>query len=92
MELDKSLLLAYCISYQNYIRYSNISQLTNNIIIDSNGNERISPYFIISDKSFNMMSSMAKVLGIGVRNRIGLDIKVIKEDSLMAQLLAKKSA
>lgn len=87
---DRALVLAYSISYQTYIFAVSASTKMDNVTMDDFGNLKVHPYFTISEKSFNNMDKMAKALGIGVKNRVGLDIKEEKEKSFLEVISEKE--
>lgn len=85
---DISLLQAYCVSYQKYINAINQSADQMDTFMDDFGNVKVHPYFSIADKCLSQMDKVAKALGIGVRNRIGIEPK--KDDSNdIASVIAK---
>lgn len=90
LESDRAYLLAYAIAYQNYMFYVNLSASLDHISSDLNGNEKIHPYFTVADRCFNQMEKAATKLGIGARNRIGLEIKKPKT-GLMADILNRRN-
>lgn len=88
-EIDRSLLLFYSISYQKYINSVTQSAMNDDTTIDDYGNVKIHPHFLIADKCFKHMNDMAKQLGIGVRSRVGLEIKREKKKGIM-DILSKE--
>lgn len=80
--LDRAILLSYCISYQKYIDAVVRSEESDNCTMDDIGNLRVHPYFTISKDCLTQMIKLSNVLGIGVRNRVGLDIKKEKKVSV----------
>jgi len=85
-ELDRGILIAYCISYQKYIHAVTQSANNDDTTMDDFGNLKVHPHFTIADKCLTQMNRLAGILGIGVRNRQGLDIKKGKKSSMMAIL------
>ena len=90
-EKDISLLQAYCVSYQKYINAINQSADKLDITHDDFGNEKVHPYFTIADKCLSQMDKISKTLGIGARNRVGLDIKKGKKKSIFDTLDQEES-
>lgn len=86
---DISLLQAYCVSYQKYINAINQSAEQMDTFMDDFGNVKIHPYFSIADKCLSQMDKLSKALGMGARNRIGLEIKEKKTAGIM-DILAKE--
>lgn len=89
-ELDRAVLLAYCISYQKYIDAVVRSEEADNTTMDDIGNLRVHPYFTIADKCLTQMNKLANTLGIGSRNRLGLDITKQKKKSVFYMLNEKE--
>jgi len=85
-EKDLSLLQSYCVSYQKYINAINQSALELDTTIDSFGNVKVNPYFTIADKCLSQMDKLAKALGLGAKNRVGLEIQKPKEKSFMDKM------
>ena len=83
LELDRGMLLSYAISYQNYMLLVKRSSEVDHTTMDDFGNLKVSPYYTMADKALAQMQKLAKDLGIGVRNRIGLDIKAEKKKSML---------
>lgn len=88
MEMDRAYLLTYAIAYQNYMFYINLSKELDHTSSDMTGNIKIHPYFSVADKCFNQMEKAATKLGIGIKNRVGIEIKEETNESLMAKLLS----
>lgn len=82
-DLDQSLLLFYAISYQKYINAVVKSEQLDDVTMNEAGDLKVHPYFQIADKCFSHMSKCAATLGLGVRNRIGLELKKEKKKSMM---------
>lgn len=80
--LDRAVLLAYCISYQKYIDAVVRSEESDNTTMNDIGDLKIHPYFVIADKCLTQMTKLSNVLGIGSRNRLGLDVKKEKKVSV----------
>ena len=87
-DADRSLVLAYAISYQKYIFATVASAKQDDTTIDSFGNLKVHPYFMVAKENFNQMEKMAKLLGIGARSRVGLPIREPKKESVF-DILAK---
>ena len=81
-DLDRSLLLSYSIAYQKYINAVTMSAQNDDTTMDDIGNLKVHPYFTVADKCFTHMHKMAVMLGIGVRSRVGLEIKKEKKKSM----------
>jgi P27 family predicted phage terminase small subunit len=79
---DRALVLAYAISYQKYIFAVAASAKQDDTFMDEFGNIKIHPYFTVADRCFTHMDKMAKALGIGVKNRAGIEIKQPKKESI----------
>jgi P27 family predicted phage terminase small subunit len=79
---DRALVLAYAISYQKYIFAVAASAKQDDTFMDEFGNIKIHPYFTVADRCFTHMDKMAKALGIGVKNRTGIEIKQPKKESI----------
>jgi len=88
-EVDRSLLLFYAISYQKYINAVTMSAKNDDTTTDDFGNLKIHPYFLVADKCFTHMSKLATMMGIGVRNRLNLDIEKGKKKSVFDVLNQK---
>lgn len=89
-EKDISLLQAYCVSYQKYINAINQSADSMDTFMDDFGNIKVHPYFQIADKCLTQMDKIAKALGIGVKNRVGLEIAQPKKESIFDVLNSKE--
>ncbi len=85
-EVDDSLLQAYAISYQEFFTYS--YEITKRNGVDENEAGELKPTIYIGMKktAFDQMKIMAGMLGIGVRNRIGVDVKKEKKVSVFDML------
>jgi len=79
---DRSIIVSYAISFQNYILAIKISNENDNTTTDDFGNLKVHPYFTIADKSLTQMNKLSVMLGIGARSRIGLEIKEKKKASM----------
>lgn len=88
--LDRAVLLAYCISYQKYIDAVVRSEESDNTTMNDIGDLKIHPYFVIADKCLTQMTKLSNVLGIGSRNRLGLDVKKEKKDSVFDMINSKE--
>lgn len=89
-DLDQSLLLFYAISYQKYINAVVKSGQLDDLTMNEAGDQKVHPYFTVAEKSFNHMTKIATALGLGVRNRIGLELKKEKKKSMMDILNEKE--
>lgn len=89
-EVDRSLVLAYAISYQKYIFSTVASGKQDDTTMDSYGNLKLHPYFQVAKESFNQMEKISKLLGIGARSRVGLEIKQEKKESIFDILNTKE--
>ena len=90
-EQDRALVLAYSISYQKYIYAVAASAREDDTTSDQFSNLKIHPYFLICDKCLTQMTKIASILGIGIRNRIGIDLKEQKKESIFDILNSKES-
>lgn len=88
-EQDRALVLAYAISYQKYIYSTIASGKEDDTFIDQFGSIKLHPYFTISDKCLSQMTKIASILGLGVRSRIGLEIKQEKRETIFDILNSK---
>lgn len=87
-DLDQSLLLFYSISYQKYINAVVKSEELDDLTMNDAGEYKVHPYFQVADKCFTHMSKIAVMLGIGVRNRIGIEAKK-KEKKNIGDVIAE---
>lgn len=90
-ELDRALVLAYAISYQKYIFSTIASGKQDDTTMNDFGDLKVHPYFQVAKESFSQMEKIAKLLGIGARSRVGLDIQQKKKESIFDILNAKES-
>lgn len=90
-EQDRALVLAYSISYQKYIYAVAASAREDDTTSDQFSNLKIHPYFLVADKCLTQMTKIANILGLGVRSRLGLDIKQEKKESIFDILNSKES-
>lgn len=74
-EMDRSIVLAYSLSYQNYVDAIHQSNNNDNTTTDDFGNLKVHPYFTIADKCLTQMTKLSNMLGISVRARIGIGAK-----------------
>jgi len=81
-EVDRSLLLFYAISYQKYINAVTMSAQQDDVTMNDFGDLKVHPYFQVADKTFSHMQKLAVMLGIGVKSRVGLEIKKPKKKSV----------
>ena len=88
-EQDRALVLAYAISYQKYIYAVAASAREDDTTSDQFSNLKIHPYFLVADKCLSQMTKIANILGLGVRSRIGLEIKSPKKETLFDILNSK---
>lgn len=87
---DIALLQAYCVSYQKYINAINRSAEFSDTTMDDFGNLKVHPYFQVADKCLSQMDKLAKALGIGVKNRVGLEIAKPKKETIFDILNSKE--
>lgn len=90
-EQDRALVLAYSISYQKYIYAVAASAREDDTTSDQFANLKIHPYFLICDKCLTQMTKIASILGLGIRNRIGIQIEEKKKESIFDILNSKES-
>lgn len=90
-EQDRALVLAYSISYQKYIYAVAASAREDDTTSDQFSNLKIHPYFLVADKCLSQMTKIANMLGIGIRSRIGIEIKQPKKESIFDILNSKES-
>jgi len=90
-EQDRALVLTYAVSYQNWVFATVASAKQDNTTTDSFGNLKLHPYFMVLDKCLSQMTKIANMLGIGIRSRIGLEIKQEKKESIFDILNSKES-
>ena len=88
-EQDRALALAYAISYQKYIYAVAASAREDDTTSDQFSNLKIHPYFLVADKCLSQMTKIANILGLGVRSRIGLEIKSPKKETIFDILNSK---
>lgn len=88
-EQDRALALAYAISYQKYIYAVAASAREDDTTSDQFSNLKIHPYFLVADKCLSQMTKIANILGLGVRSRIGLEIKQEKRETIFDILNSK---
>lgn len=81
-EQDRALVLAYAISYQKYIYAVSASAMEDDTTSDQFGNLKVHPYFTVADRCLGHMLKASERLGIGVRSRIGLEIKQPKKETI----------
>ena len=87
---DRGLLLVYAVSYQDWIFEKIASSREGNTTTDQFGNEKISPHFIAAKDCAAAMAKNAANLGIGVRSRLGLDIKEKKKKTIFDKINSKE--
>ena len=90
-EQDRALVLTYAVSFQNWVFATVASGQQDNTTTDSFGNLKLHPYFMVLDKCLSQMTKIANMLGIGIRSRIGLEIKQEKKESIFDILNSKES-
>ena len=90
-EQDRALVLTYAVSYQNWVYATIASAKQDNTTTDQFGTLKLHPYFTVAEKCATQMSKNAAMLGIGIRSRIGLDIKEKKKESIFDVLNSKES-
>lgn len=89
-ELDRALVLAYAISYQKYIFATVASGKQDDTFVDMFGNVKKHPYSDIAKENFKQMVEVSKILGIGSRSRLGLEMAKPKKESIFDILNAKE--
>lgn len=82
-DLDQSLLLFYAISYQKYINAVVKSEQLDDVTMNEAGDLKVHPHFTVAKTCLADMHKLAKDLGLGVRNRMGLELKKEKKQSMM---------
>jgi P27 family predicted phage terminase small subunit len=85
--VDNSIVLAYAMAYERYMYYSSLAHKIDSVEYDPSGAMKVSPYHTISKDHFKQMESLAKILGIGARSRIGLVIEEEKEINPFQKLM-----
>ena len=88
-EQDRALVLVYAINYQNYIFATLASSKEDNTTTDQFGTLRLHPYFQVAKECASQMTKSASILGLGVRSRIGLEIKQEKKETIF-DILSRK--
>ena len=89
-EQDRALVLVYAINYQNYIFATLASSREDNTTTDQFGTLKLHPYFQVAKECASQMTKIANLLGLGVRSRIGLEIKKEKKVSVFDILNQKE--
>lgn len=89
-DLDRALVLAYAISYQKYIFSTIASGKQDDTTMNDFGDLKVHPYFQVAKESFSQMEKIAKLLGIGARSRVGLELTKPKKKNF-ADIIAGKS-
>lgn len=90
-EQDRALVLTYAVSFQNWVFATVASAKQDNTTSDQFGNLRLHPYFQVAKEAFNQMEKSSKLLGIGVRSRLGIELKQPKKESIFDILNSKES-
>ena len=90
-EQDRALVLTYAVSFQNWVFATVASAKQDNTTTNSFGELKLHPYMVVSDKCLTQMTKIASILGIGIRNRIGIQIEEKKKESIFDILNAKES-
>lgn len=88
-EQDRALVLTYAVSFQNWVFATVASGQQDNTTTDSFGNLKLHPYFTVAEKCATQMTKNANMLGIGIRSRIGLEIKKEKKKGISSIINAK---
>lgn len=88
-EQDRALVLTYAVSFQNWVFATVASAKQDNTTSDQFGNLKLHPYFTVAEKCAAQMSKNASMLGIGVRSRIGIEIKSPKKETIFDILNSK---
>lgn len=89
-EQDRALALVYAINYQNYIFATLASSREDNTTTDQFGTLKLHPYFQVAKECASQMTKIANLLGLGVRSRIGLEIKKEKQVSVFDMINSKE--
>ena len=90
-EQDRALVLTYAVSFQNWVFATVASAREDNTTTNSFGELKLHPYMVVSDKCLTQMTKIASILGLGIRNRIGIDLKEPKKESIFDILNSKES-
>lgn len=90
-EQDRALVLTYAVSFQNWVFATIASAREDNTTTDQFGTLKLHPYFQVAKEAFNQMEKSSKLIGIGVRSRVGLDLKEPKKESIFDILNSKES-
>jgi phage terminase small subunit/nucleoid DNA-binding protein len=88
-EQDRAIVMSYAISFQKYVYAVAASAMEDDTTMDQFGNLKLSPYFTVADKCLSQMIKIASVLGIGIRSRIGIDLKQPKKATIFDVLSSK---
>ena len=88
-DADRSLVLAYSISYQKYIYSTVASAKEDDTTMDDFGNLKIHPYMIVADKALSQMVKIGQILGVGIRSRIGIETKEKKKETIFDIIRSK---
>lgn len=89
-EEDRALVLTYAVSFQNWVFATVASAKQDNTTSDQFGNLKLHPYFQVAKECAAQMSKNASMLGIGARNRIGLEIAKPKKQTFADVINAKE--
>jgi phage terminase small subunit len=89
-EQDRAIVMSYAISFQKYVFAVAASAMEDDTTMDQFGNLKLHPYFMVADKCLTQMTKIANVLGIGVRSRIGLEMKKEKKETIFDVLNQKE--
>lgn len=81
-EQDRALVLTYAVSFQNWVFATIASAREDNTTTDQFGTLKLHPYFQVAEKCASQMTKNANMLGIGIRSRIGLEIKKEKKKGI----------
>lgn len=81
-EQDRALVLTYAVSFQNWVFATIASAREDNTTTDQFGTLKLHPYFQVAEKCAAQMTKNANMLGIGIRSRIGLEIKKEKKKGI----------
>ena len=90
-EQDRALILTYAVSFQNWVYATIASGKQDNTTTDQFGVLKLHPYFTVAERCANQMAKNAGMLGIGVRSRIGIELKEKKKESIFDILNTKES-
>lgn len=89
--VDNDVVLYYCSAYEDYFEAKIALKENKGITYDQFGKEIVSPYATLKKEAESKMIEYSKNLGIGSRNRLGLDFKEPKKESMFDILKTEES-